>query len=80
MAIVPALQGLGLGLDLAFPSTYGNLGVVRINTKLILAKLKKTNPTTHKQSESALMSMIGVMKWRANLRIPEREGDGDGEL
>lgn len=51
MAIVPALQGLGLGMALAFPSTYGNLGIVRINTEIILGKLKKPtnqNPQNHK--------------------------------
>lgn len=72
MAIVPALQGLGLGMDLAFPSTYGNLGIVRINTEIILGKLKKqTNqpPKTTKKKESALMSIIGVMKRKASLQI-----------
>ena len=68
VAIVPALQGLGLGLDLAFPRPYSNLGVVRINTKIILAKLTHTHTHTHKK-KSVLMSMIGVMKWKANLQI-----------
>lgn len=36
---LPALQGLGL--DLAFPSAYSNLETVRINSKIMLAELKK---------------------------------------
>lgn len=46
IAIMPEQQGFGLGLDLVFLSAYGNLGVVRINTKILPAKLKK-NPNTH---------------------------------
>lgn len=54
MAMVPALQGLGL--DLAFPSAYGNLEIIRINTKIILASLRKK-----KKKEKELMSMISVI-------------------
>lgn len=82
-AVVPALQGLGLGLDLAFPSAYSTLETVRINTKIILTKLKKLNKThTHTKRENAhVHDRCKEMESKStNLHTLEKGSDGGGEL
>jgi len=81
MAVVPALQGLSLGLDLAFPGAHGNLEVVRINTKIIVARLKKQAHTQKKREHANGHDRCNEMESKCtSLYTLDREGDGEGEL